>query len=90
MQSSTFNKENPSAWPFFTTVEDVRSKFAKGTSIMVAIGGWGDTGFPTAAATEDSRKLFAKNVRAMVEHTGADGWLPKRWLLPHVLTFHRC
>ncbi|KAJ5046655.1 uncharacterized protein L3040_003889 [Drepanopeziza brunnea f. sp. 'multigermtubi'] len=73
MQSSTFNQENPSTWPFFTTVEEVRSKFANGTSIMVAIGGWGDTGFPIAAATEESRKLFARNVRAMVEHTGADG-----------------
>ncbi|KAH6715555.1 glycoside hydrolase superfamily [Leptodontidium sp. MPI-SDFR-AT-0119] len=73
MQSSTFNQENPSAWPFFTTVEEVRSKFAKGTSIMVAIGGWGDTGFPKAAETESSRKLFAKNVKAMVDYTGADG-----------------
>lgn len=76
MQSSTFNQENPSAWPFFTTVEEVRSKFAKGTSIMVAIGGWGDTGFPKAAETESSRKLFAKNVKAMVDYTGADGCSP--------------
>lgn len=73
MQSSTFNQANPSTWPFFTTVEEVRSKFAKGTSIMVAIGGWGDTGFSKAAETETSRKLFAKNVKAMVDSTGADG-----------------
>ena len=41
---------------------------------MVAIGGWGDTGFPMAAETESSRKLFAKNVKSMVDSTGADGW----------------
>ena len=43
---------------------------------MVAIGGWGDSlGFEVAAATEDSRKLFARNVKAMVDSTGADGEL---------------
>lgn len=58
----------------FTTVEKARSQFAKDTSIMVAIGGWGDTeGFSQAAATETSRKLFAKNVKAMCDSTGADG-----------------
>jgi len=75
MQSSIFNEAEPSAWPLFTTVEKVRSQFAKDTAIMVAIGGWGDTqGFSLAAATESSRKLFASNIRKMVEDTGADGW----------------
>ena len=42
---------------------------------MVAVGGWGDTaGFEIAAATEDARKLFARNVKSMVDSTGADGW----------------
>ena len=41
---------------------------------MVAIGGWGDTeGFSYAAATEYGRRLFAGNVKKMVEDTGADG-----------------
>ena len=41
---------------------------------MVAIGGWGDSdGFSQAAASGESRKLFAKNVKAMVDETGADG-----------------
>lgn len=74
MQSSIFNQAQPSTWPLFTTVETVRSQFAKGTSIMVAIGGWGDTaGFSQAAASDTSRKLFAKNVKAMVDSTSADG-----------------
>jgi hypothetical protein len=74
MQSSKFNEAQPSTWPLFATVGEVRSRFAEGTAIMVAIGGWGDTeGFSKAAATEDSRKLFARNVRAMVDSTGADG-----------------
>jgi GH18 family chitinase len=73
MQSSVFNQENPSAWPLFTTVDEVRSKFAAGTSIMVAIGGWGDNHFAKAASTNESRQRFARNVQAMVESTGADG-----------------
>lgn len=41
---------------------------------MVAIGGWGDTaGFSEAAKSSKSRKLFAKNVKAMIDATGADG-----------------
>lgn len=73
MRSSVFNEQNPSSWPFFTTVQEVRSKFVPGIAIMVAIGGWGDTGFSEAARTDESRNLFAKNVKAMVDATGADG-----------------
>ena len=44
---------------------------------MVAIGGWGDTdGFEVAARTESSRELFARNVKKMVDETGADGLSP--------------
>ncbi|MCJ1397231.1 hypothetical protein MMC11_000423 [Xylographa trunciseda] len=74
MRSDTFNEAKPTAWPLFTTVEAVRSQFVRGTAVMVAIGGWGDTaGFSKAAATNSSRKLFARNVKAMVDATGADG-----------------
>jgi GH18 family chitinase len=45
-----------------------------GTVVQVAIGGWGNTdGFEQAARTEDSRRLFANNVKAMIDKTGADG-----------------
>jgi GH18 family chitinase len=41
---------------------------------MVAIGGWGNTdGFSVAAASDESRKLFASNIQKMVNQTGADG-----------------
>jgi len=74
MSPATFNQVEPLSWPLFTTVETARSQFPHGTAIMVAIGGWGDTeGFIVAAATESSRKLFAQNVKIMVEATGADG-----------------
>ena len=74
MSSEKFNQVNPSSWPLFTTVETARSQFSDGTAIMVAIGGWGNTaGFEVAAATAMSRKLFARNVRLMVDATGADG-----------------
>ncbi|MCJ1437724.1 hypothetical protein MMC27_007111 [Xylographa pallens] len=74
MRSDTFNKVQSTTWPLFTTVETIRSHFPPGTAVMVAIGGWGDTsGFSQAAATDISRKLFAENVKAMVDATGADG-----------------
>ena len=74
MRPTLFNEENPSSFPLFTTVEETRSRFAPGTAIMVAIGGWGDTaGFETAAASGDSRRLFAENVKRMIDITGADG-----------------
>ncbi|KAI4606081.1 hypothetical protein J4E80_010289 [Alternaria sp. BMP 0032] len=74
MRSDTFNTPEQDEWPLFTTIEEVRPKFADGTIIQVAIGGWGDTdGFSTAARTEESRKLFASNVKAMLDATGADG-----------------
>lgn len=74
MQTSIFNRNSTSSWPLFTTVDAVRTKFSKGTSILISIGGWGDTqGFSTAARTDESRKLFAENIRRMVDDTGADG-----------------
>ena len=77
MSPAVFNHVEPrSSWPLFTTVENARSRFVDGTAIMVAVGGWGDTaGFEIAAATEDARKLFARNVKLMVDATGADGGL---------------
>ncbi|KAL4789165.1 glycoside hydrolase superfamily [Aspergillus venezuelensis] len=74
MRSDWFNTPNRADWPLFTSIEDVRAQFAPGTDIMVAIGGWGDTsGFDAAARTEESRALFAENVKRMLEDTGADG-----------------
>ncbi|KAL5001998.1 glycoside hydrolase superfamily [Aspergillus recurvatus] len=75
MQSSTFNRNSTSSdWPLFTTVNAVRPKFSEGTSILISIGGWGDTqGFSESARTAESRKLFADNIRQMVDDTGADG-----------------
>jgi GH18 family chitinase len=74
MRADTFNEPTPSSFPLFTTVEETRIKFAEGTKIMVAIGGWGDTeSFSKAAATENTRELFASNIARMVEETSADG-----------------
>ncbi|KAF2728943.1 glycoside hydrolase [Polyplosphaeria fusca] len=74
MRSATFNDANPNEWPLFTTVNATRDKFAPGTKIMIAIGGWGDTqGFADAARTAQTRTLFAENIARMVSATGADG-----------------
>jgi len=51
----------------------VRAMFDEGTKVCMAIGGWGDTdGFSVGAATDVSRKLFAKNVATTVERLGYD------------------
>lgn len=74
MLSDVFNEPQRSTWPLFTTVADVRSKFPDSTAIQIAIGGWGNTdGFNKAARTLESRRLFASNINAMLEATGADG-----------------
>lgn len=77
MRTSLFNElggEARTQWPLFTTVSHTRTRFAPGTKVLVAVGGWGDTdAFSIAARTDRSRKLFARNVAAMVTVTGADG-----------------
>ncbi|KAI1372372.1 glycoside hydrolase family 18 protein [Hypoxylon crocopeplum] len=77
MSPDLFNQPEPepdSTWPLFMSVPDARSKFAPGTKMMVAIGGWGNSaGFDTAASTDESRSRFAQNMAAMVRDTGADG-----------------
>jgi GH18 family chitinase len=76
MRSSAFNAPDASDWPLFTTVDAARSQFAEGTKVMIAIGGWGDTeGFSEAAKSAEGKRLFARNVKAMIEFTGADGTL---------------
>lgn len=75
MRSEIFNQDGViDEFPLFTDIPEVRSKFAIGTKVMIAIGGWGDTeGFETAAGTEASRKHWAQQVATMVDRTGADG-----------------
>lgn len=90
MRPAVFNSETPSSWPLFTSVDEVRPKFAEGTAIMIAIGGWGDTeAFSVAAASESSRKLFARNVGEMIRHTGADG-VDIDWEYPGCVYFPTC
>jgi hypothetical protein len=90
MRSEIFNEEVRTEWLLFTSVEAVRPKFADGTIIQVAIGGWGDTaGFDAAARTTESRKLFARNVKAMLAATGADG-VDIDWEYPGYVQYLAC
>jgi GH18 family chitinase len=76
MNSNIFNDEpgTRADWPIFMSVDETRAKFKPLTKVMIAIGGWGDTaGFELGMRTEQSRYTFAKNVAAMLVHTGADG-----------------
>lgn len=65
--------QNRTEWPLFRSVASARESFFKGTKILVAIGGWGDTGFSVAAKNDSTRKAFALGVARMIEATGADG-----------------
>ncbi|KAL7944911.1 glycoside hydrolase family 18 protein [Trichoderma barbatum] len=75
MRSDVFNvDQTPAEFPLFTTVGRVREQFKVNTKVMVAIGGWGDSkGFEEAAHDDSSRKRWARQVKAMVDLTGADG-----------------
>ena len=74
MASTTFNQAPPAVWPLFTSVSNIRSKFAQRVSVLVSIGGWGDTtGFSAAIVSDSARKTFAQNIKKMVDDTGADG-----------------
>lgn len=57
----------------FRTVQSTREAFGSGTKVLIAIGGWGDTGFSIAAHNPSSRRSFAKNIAKMVKATDADG-----------------
>lgn len=58
---------------FFTDVDGIRGKFPKETKVLWALGGWGDTESFKVARTAESRRSFAKNVKAIVDATGIDG-----------------
>lgn len=75
MRSDVFNvDESPKEWPLFTTVSETRPLFSSDAKVMVAIGGWGDSkGFEEASRDKTSRKRWTRQVRAMVDDTGADG-----------------
>ncbi|KAJ6782108.1 hypothetical protein PWT90_08397 [Aphanocladium album] len=75
VRSEMFNVESPHPdYPLFTSVKEVREKFPPTTKILVAIGGWGNSlGFEEAALDDASRKRWTRNVKHMVETTGADG-----------------
>nr|AIT18907.1 chitinase [Hirsutella thompsonii] len=75
MRSDTFNVDaTPDNFPLFLSVNETRPLFKPETKVMVAIGGWGDShGFEEAARSSDSRKRWARQVRAMIDYTGADG-----------------
>ncbi|KAJ3498024.1 hypothetical protein NLG97_g1456 [Lecanicillium saksenae] len=62
-----------SSYTPFMSLSDVRALFDQGTKVCMAIGGWGDTtGFGTAAASDESRKRYAKNVADALNNLGYD------------------
>lgn len=76
MRTDLFLDDDREEWPLFRTVKSIRDSFTEGMKILVAIGGWGDLGFPAAAKNDAARKAFARNVAKMIEATGVDGDSP--------------
>lgn len=77
MRSDIFLEDNRTEWPIFRSVKSTRDAFldagAPVPTVLVAIGGWGDTSFSQAAQNDTTRNAFARNIAKMVDATGADG-----------------
>lgn len=70
---STSLADAVSSYAPFIDLRVLRAKFDPSVKVCMAVGGWGDTdGFSKAAATDASRKLFAKNVVDVVKRLGYD------------------
>lgn len=59
----------------------VNSAHKVGTRVVVAVGGWGGSGFSTMARTSESRKVFIDSVIALMEEYNFDG-LDYDWEYP--------
>ncbi|RKF63444.1 Chitotriosidase-1 [Erysiphe neolycopersici] len=72
--SNLFTTSPPKLYQPFESITTTRSYFNPGTKVLISIGGWGDTeGFGKAAATEESRKIFAANIALLCDQHGFDG-----------------
>ncbi|KAK4193241.1 chitinase 1 [Podospora australis] len=71
--SNLFTTDPPGEYVPFMNLTAIRAMFDPYTRVCMAVGGWGETeGFGKGAATEESRKLFAKNVALTVKRLGYD------------------
>ncbi|KAI1074315.1 glycoside hydrolase family 18 protein [Whalleya microplaca] len=71
--STLFTTDPAGTYTPFATPDSLRSLFDEGTKMCVAIGGWGDTaGYSVGQKDDASRKLYAKNVAAMLDSHGYD------------------
>lgn len=71
--SSLFTTDPAGEYTPFKPLTEVRAMFAEGTKVCMAIGGWGDTdGFGKGAASDKTRKLWAKNVATTLDKLGYD------------------
>lgn len=72
--SSLFTTRPAGEYKPFIPVADIRKRLAPNATVLIAIGGWGDTaGFSKGAANADSRDEYARNVADMLYKHGFDG-----------------
>ncbi|KAI1002643.1 hypothetical protein K3495_g5558 [Podosphaera aphanis] len=80
--SSLFTTSPAGKYTPFEDINSVRSHFDDGAKVSISVGSWDDTaGFVIGAATEDSRKLFATNIAALIKESGVDG-IDINWQYP--------
>ncbi|ATY60504.1 chitinase 18-11 [Cordyceps militaris] len=72
-KSDIFNNATSADYAPFKPLSEIRALFDSDAKVCMAIGGFGDTdGFSAGAASEASRKLFAKNVANVTDTLGYD------------------
>lgn len=72
-KSSIFTTNPAGEYAPFQNLSSLKAHFKPDTKFLISIGGWGDIGFRKAAATEDSRKLFASNIAELLKKLSLDG-----------------
>jgi len=71
--SSLFTTNPVGEYTPFKPLSEIRALFDHDVKVCMAIGGWADTaGFGVGSKTAESRKLYARNVKATMDRLGYD------------------
>jgi chitinase len=77
--SSLFTSTSPPVYKPFLPVADIRRRLAPNATVLLAIGGWGDTaGFSSVGTDKDAQDTYARSVASLLHTQGFDGvgkWL---------------
>jgi GH18 family chitinase len=72
--SSLFTSTSPPAYKPFLPVADIRKRLAPNATVLLAIGGWGDTaGFSSVGTDKYLQDNYARHVASLLHTQGFDG-----------------